>query len=29
MKDCPNVDSSWTLYFNQIGRKLFKPASEE
>ncbi len=28
MKDCPNVDSSWTQYFNQIGRKLFKPVSE-
>ena len=25
MKDCPNTDSNWTQYFNQIGRKLFKP----
>lgn len=25
MTDCPNVDSNWTQYFTQIGRKLFKP----
>ncbi|MCA9234445.1 MAG: HD domain-containing protein [Planctomycetales bacterium] len=24
MNDCPNVDSPWTQYFQQIGRKLFK-----
>lgn len=24
MKDCPNVDSPWTQYFSQIGRKLYK-----
>jgi 3'-5' exoribonuclease len=24
MKDCPNVDSPWTQYFTQIGRKLYK-----
>lgn len=28
MADCPNVDSHWTQYFTQIGRKLFKPESE-
>jgi 3'-5' exoribonuclease len=28
MADCPNVDSRWTQYFTQIGRKLFKPESE-
>ncbi|MEM9352189.1 MAG: OB-fold nucleic acid binding domain-containing protein [Planctomycetota bacterium] len=27
MKDCPNVDSPWTQYFSQIGRKLYKPES--
>ena len=26
MKDCPNVDSPWTQYFTQIGRKLYKGA---
>ena len=26
MKDCPNVDSAWTQYFTQIGRKLYKGA---
>ncbi len=25
MTDCPNSDSNWTQYFNQIDRKLFKP----
>ena len=25
MTDCPNTDSNWTQYFNQIDRKLFKP----
>ena len=24
MTDCPNIDSNWTQYFTQIGRKLFK-----
>jgi 3'-5' exoribonuclease len=24
MRDCPNVDSPWTQYFTQIGRKLYK-----
>jgi 3'-5' exoribonuclease len=24
MKECPNVDSPWTQYFSQIGRKLYK-----
>jgi 3'-5' exoribonuclease len=24
MTDCPNVDSPWTQYFTQIGRKLYK-----
>jgi 3'-5' exoribonuclease len=24
MKDCPNVDSPWTQYFTQLGRKLYK-----
>ena len=24
MKDCPNVDSNWTQYFANIGRKLYK-----
>lgn len=28
MKDCPNVDSPWTQYFTQIGRKLYKGAVE-
>ena len=28
MIDCPNTDSSWTQYFTQIGRKLFKPEAE-
>jgi 3'-5' exoribonuclease len=27
MKDCPNVDSPWTQYFTQIGRKLYKGAT--
>ena len=27
MKDCPNVDSPWTQYFTQIGRKLYKGES--
>jgi len=27
MTDCPNTDSNWTQYFNQIDRKLFKPES--
>ncbi|MBX3434242.1 MAG: HD domain-containing protein [Pirellulales bacterium] len=26
MKDCPNADSPWTQYFQQIGRKLYKGA---
>jgi 3'-5' exoribonuclease len=29
MKDCPNVDSPWTQYFTQIGRKLYKGASSD
>ena len=29
MTDCPNTDSSWTQYFTQIGRKLFKPEKNE
>ena len=29
MKDCPNVDSPWTQYFTQIGRKLYKGAVAE
>ena len=29
MTDCPNTEGSWTQYFSQIGRKLFKPASED
>jgi 3'-5' exoribonuclease len=29
MKDCPNVDSPWTQYFTQIGRKLYKGAVVE
>ncbi|HMO87510.1 MAG TPA: HD domain-containing protein [Lacipirellulaceae bacterium] len=24
IRDCPNVDSPWTQYFTQIGRKLYK-----
>ncbi|HEX6962555.1 MAG TPA: OB-fold nucleic acid binding domain-containing protein [Lacipirellula sp.] len=24
MRECPNVDSPWTQYFTQIGRKLYK-----
>ncbi len=24
MKECPNVDSPWTQYFTQLGRKLYK-----
>lgn len=28
MTDCPNVDSNWTQYFSQIGRKLFKPEKD-
>lgn len=26
MRDCPNIDSPWTQYFTQIGRKLYKGA---
>ncbi len=29
MKDCPNVDSPWTQYFTQIGRKLYKGAAAD
>jgi 3'-5' exoribonuclease len=29
MKDCPNVDSPWTQYFTQIGRKLYKGATAD
>lgn len=28
MTDCPNTDSNWTQYFAQLGRKLFKPESQ-
>ena len=28
MKDCPNVDSNWTQYFSQLGRKLFKASQD-
>ena len=24
MSDCPNVESNWTQYFANIGRKLYK-----
>ncbi len=27
--DCPNVDSNWTQYFGNLGRKLYKGAAEE
>lgn len=27
--DCPNSDSNWTQYFGNLGRKLYKGASEE
>ncbi len=29
LSDCPNSDSNWTQYFANIGRKLYKGASEE
>jgi len=29
MKDCPNTDSNWTQYYAQMGRKLFKPESND
>jgi 3'-5' exoribonuclease len=29
MNDCPNVDSPWTQYFTQIGRKLYKGSSTD
>ena len=29
IKDCPNVDSNWTQYHANLGRKLYKGASDE
>jgi len=29
INDCPNSDSNWTQYFGNLGRKLYKGASEE
>jgi 3'-5' exoribonuclease len=29
LRDDPNVDSSWTAYFNNLDRKLFKGARRE
>ena len=29
MKDCPNVESNWTQYHANLGRKLYKGAGSE